>query len=149
MNSVPVRGKEEKLFLFQWHLISEIVKKILKVWPEYTLQNMIMIMANQNTLPGVMQFESNLFSVGRVSPDSLAFLSKASASRADLKIKLYMKYWKISTISFHLYENAYNCQYIKYQERQILHYLYVAALFFLIFSILEVSSVSNLHYKHN
>lgn len=47
---------------------------------------------NQNTLPGVMQFESNLFSVGRVSPDSLAFLSKASASRADLKIKLYMKY---------------------------------------------------------
>lgn len=113
MNSVPVRGKEEKLFLFQWHLISEIVKKILKVWPEYTLQNMTMIMANQNTLPGVMQFESNLFSVGRVSPDSLAFLSKASASRADLKIKLYMKYWKISTISFHLYENAYNCQYIK------------------------------------
>lgn len=42
-------------------------------------------MVNQNNLPGVMQFESNLFSVGRVSPDSLAFRSKASASRADLK----------------------------------------------------------------
>lgn len=44
-----------------------------------------MTMVNQNNLPGVMQFESNLFSVGRVSPDSLAFRSKASASRADLK----------------------------------------------------------------
>lgn len=35
-------------------------------------------------IPGVMQLESNLFSVGRTSPDSLAFFSKASASRADL-----------------------------------------------------------------
>ena len=32
-----------------------------------------------------MQLESNLFSVGRISPDSLAFFSKASASRADLQ----------------------------------------------------------------
>lgn len=36
-------------------------------------------------LPGVIQLESNLASVGRVSPFSIAFLILSSASFADLK----------------------------------------------------------------
>ena len=34
--------------------------------------------------PGVMQLESNLFSVGRISPFITAILSRSSASLADL-----------------------------------------------------------------
>jgi len=35
-------------------------------------------------VPGVMQFESNRFSVGKVSPLEIACFSLSSASRADL-----------------------------------------------------------------
>jgi hypothetical protein len=41
--------------------------------------------SGKNHSPGVMQLESNLASVGRVSPFCKAFFIFSSASRADLK----------------------------------------------------------------
>lgn len=42
-------------------------------------------------VPGVMQFESKRFSVGRISPFSRAFFICASAVRADLQMEKFLK----------------------------------------------------------
>ncbi len=50
-------------------------------------------------LPGVIQFESKRFSVGRTSPRSFACFIKFSASLADLKNKINELKWKQSISS--------------------------------------------------
>jgi len=69
------------------------------------------------SIPGVMQFESNRFSVGKISPLEIACLSRSSASRADLSHEqLHLSTPKtgcntLITLRFHLCQMMFHIHY--------------------------------------